>query len=253
MLISVAQAQLFFLALTRILAIVIHVPVIAGPLIPNQVKIGFGVLLAMVLIPWQPLPPETSAMAILPFTGAIARELLIGTLAGFAAALTFAALQIAGEMISVVSGFTAGKILNPALESSGSSIDQFFLIVTMLIFLIMNGHHGFLLGIKRTFDYLPVNSPIPDLTSDYLLRLFAQFITAGIQMAFPVIGALLLADLTLGLFARVAPQVQVFFLGIPLKVAIGLIALAMTFGLLLPTFSQIFGELGREMLKLIGA
>jgi flagellar biosynthesis protein FliR len=250
--ISVAQAQLFLLALTRVLAIIIHVPVLAGPQVPNQVKIGLGALLAVVILPWQPLPAGTASMTLLAWGVGIARELLIGTLAGYSAVLTFNALQIAGSLMSISAGFEAGRIINPSLESAGSSMQQFFLLTTMLIFFAINGHHLFLIGLQRTFTILPINQPLPNLTADYLVRLTAQMITVGVQLSLPVMGSLLLADITLGLLARVAPQVQVFFLGVPVKVGIGILALILSIGVILPTLSKMFQDLSINMIKLVG-
>ncbi len=253
MTVSVAQAQLFFLAVTRILAIIVHVPVLGGRSIPDQVKLTLGLLLAMIMIPWQPLPPETARISTIAFAFAIGRELLVGTLAGYACLMVFGALQIAGQSMSLGSGFQAGHILNPALDDSGSSFDQIFLITAFLLFLVLNMHHPFLMGLQATFTAIPLNSPLPDLNSERIARLTADLIVAGVQMALPVMGTLLLADLTLGLLARVAPQVHVFFLGIPFKVGLGLLAMALSIAILLPNITQLFESLAPRMLSLIGA
>jgi len=84
-----------------------------------------------------------------------------------------------------------------------------------------------------------------------MLKMTGQLIAAGIQMALPVMGALLLTDFTLGLLARVAPQIQVFFLGMPLKVGVSLIALSMAFGLLLPMLHNLYGQIAPRMLLIL--
>lgn len=250
--ISIAQAQNFFLALTRILAILIHVPVLGGRAIPNPVKIGLGLLLTLILIPWQHLPAEATPLALFPFAFAIGRELLVGTLAGFAAVLIFGALQIAGNLMGLGSGFTAGQILNPALEESGSALDQMFIMTALLIFLAINGHHAFLAGLKRTFDLIPLQGPLPELAPQRLISLTNGLITAGVQMALPLLGTLLLTDLTLGLLARVAPQMHVFFLGIPLKVGIGLLTLTAALSFILPMLSDLLHSIGERTLEILG-
>ncbi|HEX2979346.1 MAG TPA: flagellar biosynthetic protein FliR [Anaerolineaceae bacterium] len=250
--VSIAQAQVFFLVLTRVMALIIHVPVLGGQSIPNQVRIGLGLVLSAIMIPWQILPPEAPAIDWMPFTVAIGREILIGTLAGFAAILTFSALQIAGEMMSTASGFSASRVLNPAMGESGSAFDQLFIMTAMLLFLVLNGHHIFLSALQQTFVVAPVNTPFPTLDAEYLARLTAQLIVSGIQLSLPVVGALLLTDITLALLARVAPQVQVFFLGLPLKVGVGVIALGLTFSLTFPMVGDLFRGIGPKMLQLIG-
>jgi flagellar biosynthetic protein FliR len=251
--VSIAQAQIFFLAITRILAMLIHVPVLGGRNIPNQVKIAFAILLAMIILPWQPLPPGTEEMAVIGFTLAIGRELLVGTLAGFAAVMVFAVLQIAGNLMGQSSGFSAGQILNPALEATGSPLDQVFIMSAFLLFLVINGHHSFLLGLQRTFEVVPLNAPLPAFSLDRLVSLTGGLITAGVHMALPIMGALLLSDITLGLLARVAPQIQVFFLGIPLKVGMGLLALAAFLSIIFPTVSELLRSVGTRALELLGA
>ena len=253
MVISIAQAQLFLLALTRILAMLVQVPMLGGAAIPNQVKIALGILLTAVILPWQPLPADAAAIDNLVYAVRIGQELLIGTLAGFAASLTFSALQIAGETMSVGSGFNSSRILNPAMGEAGGAMDQMFVMVALLLFLVLDGHQIFLMGLQRSFTVIPINSTLPEIPLNHLLLLFAQTISVGIQMALPVMGALLLADLTLGLLARVAPQIQVFFLGMPIKIGIGLLVFSMSFSAIFPILSDLFSKLGVHMLQLLGA
>lgn len=252
MLISIAQAQLFFLAITRILATLIHVPVLGGNSIPTQVRIAFGFVLALVMLPWQPLPASAESLGLFAFTLAIVKEILIGTLAGFAAELTFAVVQIAGEAMGLESGFSSSRVFNPSMGDSGSAYNQLFIMVAMMVFFIVDGHHIVLMALQRTFDVIPLNGPLPMESMEALMRTTAGLITAGIQLALPVIAALFFTDLALGLLARVAPQVQIFFLGLPLKVAISMVALGLLVVMALPAVSNLYGMIGNRMLLLIG-
>ncbi len=251
MIVSIAQTQIFIMVFTRIMAMIIPVPVLGGQSIPTQVRIGLGIILSAILVPWQPLGPEVQELGLLAFAAAILQELIIGVLAGFAATLTFGALQIAGEMMGLVSGFGAGNILNPAIGSAGSALDQLFIMVGMLLFVVMDGHHYFLMAVQKTFTLIPVNTAVPFTDASTLLTLTANLIAAGIQLALPVIGALLLADISLGLLARVAPQIQIFFLGLPAKIALGMFAVGMTFGIAFPLMRDMFNRIGPRMLELI--
>jgi flagellar biosynthetic protein FliR len=252
MMISVAQAQLFFLALTRILAVIIHVPMLGGQNIPTQVRLGLGFALTLVLIPWQPLPAETAAVGLVAFGLGIGKEILIGTLIGFAADLTFGAIQIAGATMGMGSGFESSRIFNPALGESGSAFDQVFVMTATMIFLLIDGHHLVLIALQKTFEVLPVNSPLPFTGLETLMLTTATFITAGIHLALPVLTALILTDLTLGLLARVAPQVQVYFLGLPVKVAVALLVLNLTFAVISPFLTAMFKTLPTTMLRFVG-
>jgi flagellar biosynthesis protein FliR len=253
MIISIAQTQLFFLALTRILAILVQVPVFGSEVVPTQVKLGLSVILAMIVLPWSPLPAGVEAIPWLLYATLILRELIIGLLAGFAAALTFGAFQITGKLIDMSSGFGAGQVFNPAMSEAGGTLDQFFILVVMLYFMLTNGHHVFLQGLQATFRLLPLNQPLPEINPEALLKLSSGLITSGVQMALPVVGALFLTDLTLGLLAKVAPQINVFFLGLPIKVWVGIFALSLLFSFFVPSLDRAFKNIGPRMLQILGA
>jgi flagellar biosynthesis protein FliR len=249
--VSIAQFQLFLLALTRILALLIQIPVLGGPLVPNRVKLGLGIFLALVLIPWQPLPVNAIPIPWGGYPVYILQELIIGSLVGFAARLAFAAVQIAGDFMGIGTGFAAAQIMNPTTGDTGSTVDQFVVMAAMLLFLVIDGHHLFLLAVQRTFVAAPLLTPLPPFSAEPLMRLTAQLITSGVQLALPVVGALLLMDLALGLLARVAPQVNPYFLGLPVKVGVGIIALMLAMGVLFPLIADLFREIGPNMLKLM--
>ncbi len=251
MTVSIAQAQLFFLALTRILAILVHVPVLAGRMVPNMVRVGLGLILAVVLLPWELVPEGAPSIPTLGFALAIGKEILTGTLAGFGAALTFAAIQVAGEVMSVSSAFGSAQILNPAFQNQGTSYSSILSLLAIMLFLLINGHHQVLLAAQRTFEVFPINGTITAFSMGKLMVISAQLITAGIHMALPIMGAVLIVEIAFGLLARIAPQVQVFFLAIPLKAGLALIGLAIALNVLFPFILQLFGGLGERMMKLL--
>ena len=251
MTISVAQAQLFFLAFVRIMAIMVHVPVLGGQNIPNQVRIGLGFVLAMVLIPWQPLPSDAATIGTVAYMLAIGKEIVIGTLVGFSADLAFGAIQVAGSAMGLGSGFESSRIFNPNLGDAGSSFDQLFIMTATMIFLVIDGHHVVLIAIQKTFEALPLNGSLPFGGLQALMTATSVAVAAGVHLAMPVIAALILADLTLGLLARVAPQIQVYFLGLPAKVAVSLMALGLVFTVASPAVRSIFETMAGDMLHFI--
>lgn len=253
MIVSVVQFQYFFLALVRVLAILVNIPILGGRMIPMQVRAIFGVLFTILLLPWQPMPADFLEMSLFTFTVAMIRELIIGIIAGFAALLTFAALQITGEMIGFTTGFNSGRVLNPAFGDSGSTVDQFFVMLSLLFLMAINGHHTILLAIQRTFTLIPINSPFITIPIDQVLTMTSGLINSGIQLALPAVGALLLTDVTLGFLAKVSPQIQVFFLGIPLKIGLGFFALMISLSLFYPSFIELLDQISDRMLKLLGA
>jgi flagellar biosynthetic protein FliR len=252
MVISVIQAQLFFLALTRILIILSTIPVLGGQSIPAQFRIAFGFVLAIILVPWQPLPANAEAMGLLSFAFAIFKELIIGLLAGFAGILTFGVTQIAGEVMGLGSGFGSSRVFNPAMSEASSAFNQLFTIVALMLFLVTNSHHIVIAALAKTFEVIPVNGDIPLNSLPIVAQMTSQLVAAGIQIAFPVMVSLTLTDIALGLIARVAPQVQIYFLGLPLKVGVSLFALGTLMMIIFPAVETLFGETGNRMLQLLG-
>jgi len=248
--ISVLQAQLFFLAFTRIMAVVIHVPALGGQNIPSQVRIGLGLTLALVLFPLQSAPTGEMIGAFA-FGIGIGKEIIIGTLVGFAADLAFGAIQIAGSAMGMGSGFESGRIFNPSLGEAGSAFDQIFVMTAAMIFLILDGHHLVLIALQKTFTAVPLNGALPFNGLEAVLRMTSVFIASGVHMALPVMAALFLTDLTLGLLARIAPQVQVYFLGLPVKVVVAMIAMGMTFAVVFPYLGSLFKSMAENMLLFV--
>ncbi len=150
------------------------------------------------------------------------------------------------------SGFGAGQVFNPAMSEAGGTLEQFFYLVVLLYFLLTNGHHVFLIGLQNTFKILPINQPLPEINPEALLQLSSGLITSGVQMALPVLGALFLTDLSLGLLAKVAPQINVFFLGLPIKVWVGIFGLSLLFGLWFHHWTGV-QEYRPRMLQILGA
>jgi flagellar biosynthesis protein FliR len=97
-----------------------------------------------------------------------------------------------------------------------------------------------------------LNGPMPVITVDSLMQITTTLIVAGVQLALPVMGALLLTDIALGLLARVAPQIQVFFLGLPLKIGLSLAGMALLFTVIIPSLADIFRAIGPRSLQLLG-
>jgi flagellar biosynthetic protein FliR len=249
---DIAQVQLFVLAFTRIMAALVQVPMLAGRAVPNRIRVPLGLVLTLLLVPWTPVVTAPAEMTALGFGAALVRELVLGFVIGFAAQLTFGALQTAGELMGLAGGFANGRVFNPALESNSTALDQLFLMMAMLLFMLFNGHHLVLLSLAHTFTLAPVAAQLPALTVDRALVLAQTLITAGVVLALPVMGASFLTDAALGLVARVAPQIQIFFLEGPLKIAVVLLTLSTGLGVIAPGVITLVRDIGPHMLWLVG-
>ena len=257
---SIGHIQIFILALTRILMANSRIPVLGGEMIPTQVRLGLGVLLTLAIAPWQNLAKGNAAatvgaglpepLGLYPFAICLGRELLIGALIGFAAGLAFDAAQIAGEVMGLESGFGSDRVFNPVVGASSPAFAQLFNLAAILIFLMIDGHAHFILALAHTFEAIPLQAPLPLESLDIAISQVSRLIMAGVQMGMPMLASLFLADLALGLLSRVAPHIQVYFLGLPFKIALTFFGLGVVFTVLIPPLENLFRDIGPRILAL---
>jgi flagellar biosynthetic protein FliR len=252
MLITVASVQLFILIFTRVTVILVQIPIFGGSMINNVVKVGLGIAVSLMIMPLDQLLAYQVELPAVALAYAIFQELVIGFLAGFAAALLFNMIQTAATLMELSSGFSAGSIFNPTIGAPGSAFNQFFVLFAMMYFLIINAHHQFLQGLWYSFQVLPIGSSLNLLTPTSLMMMSGKIIVTGVQIALPVMGALLLTDLTMGLLARVSPQINVFFLGLPVKVWVALVGLFAAIIVLGPVIRDLFGNVDMDMIQILG-
>jgi len=219
-------------------------PIFSHRGIPSLAKIGFAGLLSLLLLPAIPadqypaftnLPDDAP-----PFILMIAQELLIGVLIGFVSNLVnlvFVAVDMAARMMSLQIGFQAANLFDPLSNAPTSALEQFYTLLALTLFLTIDGHHGLMIALARTFEIAPLgNFILTGLTVQRLLLFTNETFITAMRLALPIVGVLLLTDLGLGLIARAVPQVQVFFLGLPLKMGLGLLILAFTLSVTLSLF-----------------
>ncbi|HLH25560.1 MAG TPA: flagellar biosynthetic protein FliR [Chloroflexota bacterium] len=247
---SGAYFSRLLLAAVRVLAAIGINPLLGSARVPLPGRIGLGLFITLVLFP-PGGPGANEPVAIGP--GEIAGELLVGLLAGFAVTLIFATVQFAASLIGVQGGFGFGATIDPHADLGQKTLEQFFTTFAMVIFLQINGHHLFLAGLYELFGAVPLGgATLAGGTVEQLTALTAALFGAAVKMALPVIAALLLADLGLAVLARVAPQLNLFAIGLPAKILIGLGALVVALPVILPRLEALIHALPQAMLSLAG-
>jgi flagellar biosynthetic protein FliR len=256
----VMPTTLYFINLllifTRILAVLATAPLFSNKVIPKLVKTGFGAILALVVLPvansltqvgLTVAPPNTLSLALL-----IAQEILIGVLFGFISNLVFVSIGVAASMIGVQSGFQSGQLFNPFFNASSSALDQYYSLIAIALFLSIDGHHWLIWALVRTFEIAPVGTFVLSAsTFERFMVLINETFKVGVSLALPVVGTLLLTDIGLGLIARAVPQIQVFFVGLPLKVGLGFITLALSMSITLPVIESVFKQMIVNVLGIV--
>jgi flagellar biosynthesis protein FliR len=236
---TAAYVTYYVLAAVRVLGAITFNPLLGSARVPMPGRLGVGLFATLVLFPVG--GPYESPANVGPLE--VAAELLVGLLAGFAVTLIFAAIQFMAGLIGVNSGFSFAQTLNPMFEGGGAGgvVESFIMAFALLVFVQINGHHLFLIGLMQLFEIVPVGevTRMPG-SIDTLIALSSGLFSAGLKLALPVIAALLLADLALGLLSRVAPQFNLFALEMPAKMMLALVALALALPVIIPRLAALF-------------
>ena len=231
--IAVPQVIGFMLVVARLSGLFLIAPVFSSPMIPPRLKLMALLAMAATLTPIvMPAAPDVPVDA-LSLVIAIGTETIIGLAMGFTVAIVFSAVQVGASLIDTSIGFSMANIIDPLNNAQASVMGSFYSLVATLAFLSVNGHHWVLAGFTRSFDTIALGAT-PDMEKMLanLFFVFGQLFAMAFQIAAPVLVTLLLVDVVLGIVARVVPQMNVFFVGIPLKIGVGLVAVIIS----LPTF-----------------
>ena len=250
--VTASYVTFYVLAAMRVLGAIAFNPLLGSARVPMPGRLGIGLFATLVLFPVG--GPYEAPANVGPLE--VAAELMVGLLAGFAITLIFGSIQFMAGLIGVNSGFSFAQTLNPMFEGGGGAggvVETFIMAFALLVFVQINGHHLFLIGLKELFEVVPAGevTRIPG-SLDTLIALSSGLFSAGLKLALPVMAALLLADLALGLLARVAPQFNLFALEMPAKMMLGLTALALALPVIVPRLAAIFRTVPTAMTTMAG-
>ena len=198
--------------------------------IPAYYKIGFSYFTAVILSYSIPVPGTGAYNSIFAFFLLVAKEFMIGLILGYISYLIITAIYLAGQMIDMHIGFGMVNVLDPVSNIQIPVTADLYFILTLLIFLAIDGHHLLIYTLSESFSRLPVGSTIimEKPLFDSVVRLFGSVFVISFKIAAPVTAAILVVDVALGVIAKAVPQVNVFIVGLPIKILIGLLVIFLT-------------------------
>jgi flagellar biosynthesis protein FliR len=210
------QVAAVFLVLMRCTGLVITAPILGHRAVPAMVKAGLAAVLAIGLV-----RSATIAPGALPILLAAPIELLIGLALGTIVSLGFHAVELGGRLLSLQMGLSLGAVFNPSSQDSATALDPFFSLVAGLLFLALNLHVALVGVLAHSFATLPIGGGWPASLFQLVANLTAIALELGTRLVMPLALVLLLAELSIALLARAIPQINVFFLGLPIKILAG--------------------------------
>lgn len=230
-----AWISAFIFPLTRILALVASAPVLGNKEVPAQVKIGLSVLITVIVAPNLDIAPGIDPGSA---TGLfiMLQQMLVGLAMGFAMRIVFSAVEMCGELAGLQMGLGFASFYDPQNASFSPVLAQFLGIIASLAFLSMNAHLYMLAALAESFHSFPVSAAEPSAIGLHTLAVWTGSIFIyALQLSLPLLGALLITNLALGILTRSAPQLNLFAVGFPITLAIGFLTLALS----LPAFAPV--------------
>lgn len=234
-----ASLHEFFLPFVRVAALFSVAPVLSSPFLQLRIKVAIAAIITIFMVPWL---KDTQAVELYSANGflQVGIQILIGLLMGFILRLVFSALTIAGENIAVTMGLGFAQITDPVNGVTVPIVSQFLSISATLLFLALDGHLALIHMLFDSFTYLPIG-----FSFDFQAALWgvaawgSNMFTGALMVAIPAITALLVANSALALMTRAAPQLNVFSVGFPITIILGLVVIALT----LPSMAIVFQNL----------
>jgi len=251
---AVEKIELFILALIRIGTIIFLLPAFSQNSVPTTVKAAISLLLAILVFPQMPLIGFTIANSPVFFFMIVLEQVFIGLIIGFAASFLWYFIAMGGEWIARDIGLMQGT-MNPFTEFQSDIFSIILTIILIVLFLASGGHYFFIRVLFESFQYIPIGNFVWDTRNfaTILILLSASSFVVAFQFAAPVMGALFLCTVSLGLMNRVMPQLQVWILGIPVKVFMGVIVLIYSMPLMVQVFNANFEQLQRALFAILRA
>jgi flagellar biosynthetic protein FliR len=216
----------FVLVLARLTPLFLFAPLFSSKMVPIRVRGIIAVALAMGLAPLavagQRVPIDSLSIMEL-----VMKELVVGLAFAFAVGMVIVSLQIAGTILDSIIGFAFGAMVDPFTGNQGTVLSQVYGLLGVMIFVAINGDALLIRGFAETFDLVPLlEMPALNQMVEGAVGAFAGIFGAAVQVCAPVLLALVLTDVAFGLVTRVVPQLNVFSMGMPTKVLVGIVLMA---------------------------
>ncbi|MFA9439266.1 flagellar biosynthetic protein FliR [Uliginosibacterium sp. sgz301328] len=253
---SVTSAQLSALLVTwlyplaRVLGLMSVAPLFGNQAVPRRIRLAAGLAVTFALVGALPAAPEIDPGSYIGIA-AFAMQILIGVGMGMVMRVVFAATDVAGEIIGMEMGLSFATFFDPQSQGQTSVIAEFIGLLTALVFLSFNGHLLLIDVLARSFEWLPVDSrPLAARGWMALVSTGMTMFAAGVLLSLPIVAALLITNIALGVLTRAAPQLNIFSLGFPITCTIGFLLLLLSMNVMAPVLQSLFDR-GFDLLAMV--
>lgn len=237
----IPDISVFLLVFMRVSAFFVTMPLFSYRTLPASYRIGFAFFLSLLMqytIDMDPLPINGDYFLL------IIKEASVGLLVGFIAYMMLSAIQIAGGFIDFQMGFAIANVIDPQTGAQSPLIGQYLYMFSLLFLLAINGHHLILDGIFYSYTFIPIDQlfiPFGNASFiEYIIQSLGLMFMIAFQMSIPVVASLFLVDVALGIIARTVPQLNIFVVGLPIKIGVSLLVIFIVLGVMFGAVQNLF-------------
>lgn len=247
-----SQFHILLLILLRVSAVLIAAPIFGHRSFLSRGKIGLTFMVTLIVFPIVAERGFEVPEGIFTYVFMMISEVIMGLILGFIVLLVFVGIQFAGQLAGLQMGFGIVNVIDPQSSNQISILGQFLNILAILILLSLNGHHVILNGLLHSFDVVPLGGvTLPEAVMVKLIALCAQIFVVAVKISAPILVALFLVSVAMGILARTVPQMNVFIVGFPLQIGVGMTALSLSLPLFYLVMERVIDVLERDLVTVI--
>lgn len=247
------QTDIYLLIVVRLLGFFVIMPVFSGNNVPTITRIGLSVIIAGIIISTQSVGPVVYNNSIIGYSFLIIKEIVVGLILGFSVYLIFATLYLAGQLVDFQIGFSMVSVFDPLTQIQVPITGNLYYFLVSAIMVATNAHHTIFRALFYSYKALPIGASnvLSSELMSTLMKIITSYFIISVKIALPVIGAILVLDVALGLLARTAPQINIFSVGVPIKMIVGLIIIFVTSDMFIPISQNLFQEIYGNIFDII--
>jgi len=238
-----AWALAVFFTAMRLGVVLLLSPILAGLSGLVTVRVLLTLTLAVVLVEAPGGRPGPAALALGPVVSGACNELVIGGTLAFGVFAAFGAFSLAGKIVDVQAGFGMGTVYDPVTRAGAPIFATMLNMLGAVMFFGLDGHHAFLRGLALSLEKVPPGTALGGIPAEAMLQQFGLMFSLGTALVIPVILCLLLVETGLAFVSRVLPQMNVFVIGIPVKIVAGVTLLALTVLAMGPSMGRVYASI----------
>lgn len=241
--------QLFLLILMRLTGLFVISPIFSRSNIPMTMKIGLAVTLSLILLPLNIYNFNLDINNIRALIFFSTTEFLIGVIIGFISFIYFSVVYLAGTVIDIQMGFGMVNIMDPQTNAQMPIMSGLYSILISLVFLTVNGHHMLIQSIINSYEVLPIGFQISvsENIISYLSHMLLETFALSLQLSAPILISIFLVNVILGILARTMPQMNIFMVGMPLKIFVGIIIVFLSLVFFISYSEVVFDKMFRSI------